>query len=139
LLIGIDDDICEVSYYEGGNHFLSIMLTCREDSFKWKLFNVYGPVQDNMKHEFLSELEVAINDSKVRVLIGGDFNLIRTVEEKSLGNVNTFWMNAFNDFVANTEMRELHGAGGQYTWTNKHIKPIMIEFLCLLIGKIIFL
>ncbi|XP_066396066.1 uncharacterized protein [Miscanthus floridulus] len=80
----------------------------------------------NKKQEFLSELEVSINESEVPLLARGDFNLVRRVEEKSSGNVNTFWMDAFNEFVANTELRELHRSGGQYTWTNKHINPIMV-------------
>ena len=60
------------------------------------------------------------------VLAGGDFSMIRRVEEKSIGNVNVQWMNAFNDFVSNTEIRELHRSGGQYTWTNKQLNPIMV-------------
>lgn len=123
------------------NQFQSIVLTNKEDNFKWKLFNVYGPVQDNKKQEFLSDLEVTINDSQMPILVGGDFNLIRRVEEKSTGNVNTQWMCAFNDFVANTELRELHRSGGQYTWTNKQARPIMVmlKSLYLLAGRIITL
>lgn len=87
---------------------------------------MYGPVQDNQKLDFLNSFEVAIYDSEVPMLVGGDFNLIRRVEEKSTGNVNVQWMNAFNDFIANTEIRELHRTGGQYTWTNKQSNPIMV-------------
>lgn len=94
--------------------------------FKWKLFNVYGSVQDSLKHDFLTNLETAINESEVPILVGGDFSMIRRVEEKSIGNVNVQWMNAFNDFVSNTEIRELHRSGGQYTWTNKQLNPIMV-------------
>jgi mannosylglycoprotein endo-beta-mannosidase len=126
LLVGVDDDICEISDYKDSNYFQTMMLTNRENNFKWRLFNVYGPVQDNRKQEFLSELEVAINEAEVPILAGGDFNLVRRVDEKPSGNVNTVWMDAFNEFVANTELRELHRTGGQYTWTNKQINPIMV-------------
>lgn len=105
-----------------------------EDNFKWKLFNVYGPIQDSLKHDFLIDLETAINESEVPVLAGGDFNMVRRVEEKSSGNVNIQWMNAFNEFVSNIEIRALHRSRGQYTWTNKQLNPIMVMldrvFMC---------
>jgi hypothetical protein len=90
------------------------------------LISVYGPVRDNDKQGFLDELEVLCNDADIPTLIGGDFNLVRKVEEKSTGNVNTTLMDAFNNFVANTGFRKLHRGGGQYTWTNKQTNPIMV-------------
>ena len=36
LLVGVNDDICEISDYEESNHFQSIVLTNREDNFKWR-------------------------------------------------------------------------------------------------------
>lgn len=126
LLIGLEDEVVEVSDYQENQHFQSVVLTQKEDNFKWQLFNVYGPVQDNLKQDFLSQLEVAIVESEYPVLVGGDFNLIRRVEEKSTGNVNGYWMDAFNEFVANTAIREIHRSGGQYTWSNKQLNPIMV-------------
>ena len=82
---------------------------------------MYGPVKDNQKQDFLDELEVLI-----RGMIGSDFNLVRRIEEKSTGNVNLSLMDAFNNFVANTGLREIHRGGGQYIWTNKQINPVMV-------------
>lgn len=62
----------------------------------------------------------------IPTIIGGDFNLVRRVEEKSTGNVKHNLVNAFNSFVANTGLREIHRGGGQYTWTNKQINPVMV-------------
>lgn len=67
-----------------------------------------------------------INDEDIPTLVGGDFNLVRRIEEKSSGNVNTNLMEAFNNFVAETELREMHRGGSQYTWTNKQTNPIMV-------------
>lgn len=76
---------------------------------------MYGPVKDNQKQAFLDELEVLIKVCDIPTLMGGDFNLVRKIEEKSSGNVNVHLMESFNDFVANTRLRELHRGGGQFT------------------------
>jgi len=56
---------------------------------------------------------------------GGDFNLVRKVEEKLTGNVDVHMMDAFNEMINTTSLRELHRSGSRYTWTNKQNPPIM--------------
>lgn len=41
--------------------------------------------------------------------------MVGKIEEKPIGNVDIHMMDAFNNFVANTELRELHRGGAQYT------------------------
>ncbi|CAD6239763.1 unnamed protein product [Miscanthus lutarioriparius] len=57
--------------------------------------------------------------------MGGDFNLVRKVEEKSPGNVNTNLMDAFNEMINTTALRELHRTGSRDTWSNKQTPPIL--------------
>jgi hypothetical protein len=124
--MGVDEEFAEVIKIEDDKHFRSMTMVQKTDGFTWRLISVYGPVKDNQKQDFLNKLEVLINDQDIPTLIGGDFNLIRQSEEKSTGNVNVQMMDAFNMFVVDTEMRELHRGGGQYTWTNMQINPIMV-------------
>jgi exonuclease III len=126
LIMGVDEEFAEVIKIEGDNHFQAMNMVQRTDGFTWRLISVYGPVKDNQKQEFLQKLEVIINDQDIPTLIGGDFNLIRQSDEKSTGNANTHLMDVFNAFVADTELREIRRGGGQYTWTNKQINPIMV-------------
>jgi hypothetical protein len=50
----------------------------------WQLFNVYGPVQDDKKLDFfLKGLQSVVEHFQSPKMLGGDFNLIRRVEEKS--------------------------------------------------------
>jgi len=119
--MGVDEDLVDVTHIESSDHFQSTTLTQKNDNFVWRLINVYGLVKDNQKQDFQDELEVLI-----RGVIGGDFNLVRRIEEKSTSNVNLSLMDAFNNFVANTGLREIHRGGGQYTWTNKQINPVMV-------------
>lgn len=116
----------EVTNVESNDHFQALTLQQKADDFAWRLISVYGPVKDNLKQDFLNDLNVLIKSVDIPTLIGGDFNLIRRREEKSSGNVNVHLMDTFNDFVANTELRELHRGGGQYTWSNKQVQPIMV-------------
>jgi endonuclease/exonuclease/phosphatase family metal-dependent hydrolase len=58
-------------------------------------------------------------------LLGGDFNIVRKIEEKSSGNVDIHLMNSFNDMINCSSLRELYRSGSRYTWTNKQNPPIM--------------
>jgi hypothetical protein len=96
-----------------------------EDGFTWILMNVYGPAHDEGKIEFLEELQMKVLAADVPIMLGGDFNLVRNIEEKSSGNVNVPLLDAFNEMINLTALREVHRSGSRYTWTNKQTPPIM--------------
>jgi hypothetical protein len=54
----------------------------KNDGFEWVLIPVHGAAQDSMKHEFLSELVRMCESEPLPILLGGDFNILRTREEK---------------------------------------------------------
>jgi len=58
-------------------------------------------------------------------LLGGDFNLVRKIEEKSSGNVDLHMMDAFNEMINLTELREIQRTSSRFTWSNKQTPPIM--------------
>ena len=60
------------------------------------------------KSPFLQEVLDNIKRTQLPLLIGGDFNLIRRTEDKSSGNVNHRFMDAFNDMIDEAELRELN-------------------------------
>lgn len=53
--------------------------------------------------------------SDLPIMLGGDFNLVRKAEEKSSGNADPHLMEAFNDMINVTSLRELHRSGSRYT------------------------
>lgn len=55
--MGVYEDYVEVLKVESSNHFQAMTLVLKEDKFVWRLINVYGPVKDNQKQDFLNELE----------------------------------------------------------------------------------
>lgn len=95
-----------------------------EDGFEWELINVYGPVQDDKKREFLQELFCKIHSVTLPCVVGGDFNMVRRVGDKSTGQVNIRWMEAFNEFIMDTSLLELQRSGERYTWSNNQVTPI---------------
>lgn len=53
------------------------------------------------------------------IIMGGEFNMIRSTEEKSSGTINRAWTESFISFIAYDGLRELHIVGNKFTWTNK--------------------
>lgn len=86
---------------------------------------MYGPIQADRKDSFLQELREKILSLNHPFIIDGDFNLIRYAWEKSSDNLDQCWMDAFNDFINDTGVRELLRKGGKYTWSNKQLNPVM--------------
>jgi hypothetical protein len=123
--MGIDKELAHVSDEDRGEFYQSCTLTMKSDGFQWMLLNIYGPAHDDRKIEFLEEIQNKVLSSDLPMMLGGDFNLVRKVEEKSSGNVDGHLMDAFNEMINVTSLRELHRSGSRYTWTNKQIPPIM--------------
>lgn len=123
--MGIDKDMADVSDESMGRFFQSCILKMHSDGFCWQLVNIYGPAHDDNKLEFFEEIQTLVHNSEVPILLGGDFNMVRKVEEKSSGNVNYQMIDAFNRMINTTELREIHRSGSRFTWSNKQNPPIL--------------
>jgi hypothetical protein len=62
--------------------------------------------------------------SDIPLLVGGDFNIIRYVDEKSNGSYYTIWMDMFNNFIDDTALIEIARGGSRFTWSSKQRNPI---------------
>jgi hypothetical protein len=58
------------------------------------------------------------------VVVAGDFNLIRSPNDKSLANIDIPRMRMFNDCIADLALREMTRVGARYTWSNNRVDPI---------------
>lgn len=92
-----------------------MVLKNRKDEKIWEIVNVYGPVQHERKDNFLKEILEKCMNAHIPILIGRDFNMVRSASEKSNENINRSWTDKFNDCIAKAELRELHRLGGKYT------------------------
>ena len=57
---------------------------------------MYGAVQEDFKAAFLRELVNLARDNPYPILIGGDFNMLRFLHEKSRGRFDNHWPFIFN-------------------------------------------
>jgi hypothetical protein len=57
------------------------------------------------------------------VLVGGDFNIIRSPLEKNNGNYNAKWPFVFNAIIGSLNLRELILSGRQFTWASHRENP----------------
>ena len=63
----------------------SVLIRQKDIGSCWELVNVYGPVMDNKKSDFLGKMSLVVEEAHEPLLIREDFNLVRGAEEKSTG------------------------------------------------------
>lgn len=68
------------------------------------------------------------------IILGGDFNLIRELQDKSNGIGDIGLMDKLNEFIGRHQLRELVRARPRFTWTNKQENPVMAKLDRLLIS-----
>jgi hypothetical protein len=62
------------------------------------------------------------------IVIGGDFNIIRSPDEKNNDNYSDRWPFLFNAVIDNLNLRELEMSGRKFTWAN-HLENQMFKKL----------
>jgi hypothetical protein len=56
--------------------------------------------------------------------MGGDFNLIRSLEDKNNDHMNWARINLFNEAIGEWEVREIPRTAARFTWTNRQLNPV---------------
>jgi hypothetical protein len=88
ILVGANTNVFSMTVLEILKFSISVMLTNKKNGFSWKLVVVYGPTYDDRKVDFLDELEHIMVSWQGPLLIGGDFNLVRFISDKSNGQIH---------------------------------------------------
>jgi exonuclease III len=124
MLLGFRDECFEVGAWRKGVFFISADVYQRNIKAKWCFMLVYGPADHSRTGEFLDELQHEVDNCQLPLVVGGDFNLIRKLADKS--NEVVCWprIRRFNDAIAAMSLRELNRAGARFTWTNNQLDPI---------------
>jgi hypothetical protein len=97
--------------------------------------NVYGPVDNNRKSDFLMEIQTIFCLNDLPWILLGDFNIIRELSDTVAVNPNTHSMLAFNTLIADLELQKLTLFGRQYTWSNKRLTPSFSKLDRILLSK----
>ncbi|KAE8789949.1 putative anion transporter 2, chloroplastic [Hordeum vulgare] len=119
------DTTFEVGSMDQGEFFVSMEVWERARNFKWEVISVYGPTDHRQSQDFLEELLTRIGGAQLQMVVGGDFNLLRTTQNKSNARVDILSMQRFNDWVADLGLREINRVGERYTCTNRQASPTL--------------
>ena len=98
-----------------GEFFVSMEIFEWVLNLKWEVVIVYGPADHRRYPAFLVELQQKISAYLLQVVVGGDFNLIRSPDEKNNDRINLPRMQLFNDCIAELGLRELERTGARFT------------------------
>ncbi|XP_073355615.1 uncharacterized protein [Aegilops tauschii subsp. strangulata] len=83
-----------------------------------RITTFYGTAYEEDKDDFLSELHSLFLDWPGSAIIGGDFNLVSSIDDKNNGNINFRWADKFNVWVDMWSLLEINMSGRLYTWGN---------------------
>ncbi|WVZ60404.1 hypothetical protein U9M48_010431 [Paspalum notatum var. saurae] len=116
-----------VGSFKEGEFILQMNLWDKQLKIKWNLMVVYGRAHDEKKSEFLAELSAFCSNRKDPFIVGGDFNIIRSSDEKNTMSRLSTYTNVFNDVIHFYELREIYMNGGKYTWSNNQDPPTLVK------------
>jgi hypothetical protein len=107
ILLGVNATVLDISMIVEGEFYIKFHLCNKLNNFKWILMDVYGPVQDNFKTAFLSELVRACQQNPLPTIIGGNFNIMRHSKEKNNDRFNDRWPFLFNAVIYSFDLQEI--------------------------------
>ena len=95
------------------------------NSETWTLVSVYGPCQGPQRDEFVQWLYNLPIPSDQNWLLLGDFNFIRSLDNRNRpgGDVNDIFL--FNEIIGHLGLLELPLKGRAYTWSNMQEQPLL--------------
>jgi len=84
VLLGVKCETLEVRSVVLGEFAVKFRVRTKADGFDWALVAVYGAAQPELKPDFLADLVRICGNEQLPLLVGGDFNIIRRKEEKTI-------------------------------------------------------
>ena len=104
---------------------LSVDFRSLHNNAEWLLTNIYGPCSNEGKCNFVDWLKQISMPDDVDWLLVGDFNLMRSPDNrnKPSGDISEMFM--FNEAISALGLVELPLLGRQITWSNKQFDPLL--------------
>lgn len=104
---------------------LGVTFTAKNSAHVWTLINVYGPCRGDDRQRFTEWLfELDIPNSQDWLLLG-DFNFIRSPDNRNKPGGDTSDMLIFNDFIREQQLTEIPIKGRRFTWSNMQHDPLL--------------
>lgn len=83
IFMGVKEDLLQVEEWSKGEFHVGVIIRNRMTSLRWKMVVVYGPADHSLSHGFMQELRDICQGVSIPLLIGGDFNLVLEINDKS--------------------------------------------------------
>ena len=102
---------------------VSVLLKQTNSGASLLITNVYGPSTDQLKPAFINEirsLSSMVNDPWI---LGGDFNLVRWLIDRSGSQRSFTLMSLFNDLISELELIDIPLQNRRYTWCSNRPEP----------------
>ena len=126
MLLGVNNLFLDIVESEVGVFFIKVVVQDKKSGVRWNLVNIYGAPHNRDKENFLVELvHIFQNRNGLPLVVGGDFNLIRSMDECNKVLALNKWSRLFNAIIENWEIKELEMPGRRYTWSNNHVEPTL--------------
>lgn len=109
-----------------GSYSISVSLKDLGLGHVWRLFTgMYGPAITTNRKEFLAKLVGVKERWSGPWVVGGDFNVIRFVNEKRPCGRITRSIKDFDQFIRDGDLRDVLLYNAKFTWTNGQDNPIL--------------
>ncbi|GKU99314.1 hypothetical protein SLEP1_g12182 [Rubroshorea leprosula] len=105
-----------------GDNFIGVTGVWGEDKILVHILNIYSPCQVTGKRALWEELQRLILSRNGNWCLAGDFNAVRSIEERAGCKGMNVEMEEFGDFIHNAGLIDLPLVGRKYTWYNSNGK-----------------
>jgi hypothetical protein len=115
-------DVIKVTEYDFA---VAVVVYDKSTSRKVRLVTVYGPAHDDKKDQFLIELSNICAQNDLPLILGGDFIILRSSDEKNKEFKANRFTYMFNWIINSYELGEIPLNGGKYTCSNNQADPTL--------------
>ena len=102
-----------------------VEFTSVNNNAAWYMVNVYGPCQGVQRDHFVSWLYNLDVQPDRNWLLLGDFNFIRSTQNRNRPGGNFHGMFLFNEIIGHPGLIELPLKGRSFTWSNMQSSPLL--------------
>lgn len=103
------------SIIQANSYAITVKLFCRLNNSELLVTNVYGPAQSAQKQGFCTCLMNLDTSAFKDWVLGGDFNLIRSPENRNKPSGDSAKMQLFNELISDLDLVEIPFSGRNYT------------------------
>ncbi|XP_026399713.1 uncharacterized protein LOC113295596 [Papaver somniferum] len=110
--------------YLVGHHSINLHRQMPNSGFEWVFFGIYAPSNYIIRKDFWREIEEVRRYWSLPWVVGGDWNVITFIHERTSCTKSNNAMRNFNRFISRHELIDLPMIGARYTWTNNQVQCV---------------